>query len=383
MHGPIEYLKQLWSTTSFSTTELSQYARSQLVDETRRGVMSMSLLLLALILFALPVYMQLQLQPVYLYTYLLIAVLSIHIFFSAKKMGDIKVLYLLGVTLLTISATAFISIAHQTSSFSILLFANVVLLFMAVPMVPWGMREASIVIFIIYALLTLSTSGMTTTFGPDTLLVLQFFMIAAAITSMILVARGVHVRKSDLTTRFDLESARAHLYELSFVDPLTGTWNRRFISTALGKLICDYEDQSDEFHYVLFDIDDFKQLNDVHGHDYGDKVLQCIGETFNDNLDNRGYLIRLGGDEFALMLVHEQPHDFVNGLCDMIEKKCTDINRKATVCLSYGLVSAPLDSETTLGALYLKADKAMYRDKVNSKALQQVTHPGKARPVQA
>ncbi len=364
MHGLIEYIKQLWSTTSFGSQELSQYARKELVDETREGVMAMSLLLLGLIISALPVYFKLDLHPVYLYTYLLIAVLSIHIFLSARKMGDLKVLYLLGITLLTLSATAFVSIAHQTSSFSVLLFANIVLLFMAVPMVPWGIREASIVIFIIYALLTLSTGGMTERFGSDTLLVLQFFMIAAALTSIILVARSVRIRKDDICARFDLEKARAHLYELSNVDPLTGAWNRRYLPSAIAQLINDYEDKANSFHYILFDIDNFKILNDTYGHDYGDKVLQCIGEIFTAHLNGNGYFIRLGGDEFALLLVHDKPNDFVSVLFTEIEQKCSAFcDASATVSMSYGLVSAPLCSETTLSALYLRADKAMYKCK--------------------
>lgn len=339
-----------------------------MLDETRKGVMAMSLLLLGLIFAALPLYVELELHPVYLYTYSLLAVLCLHIFFSARKMGDIRILYLLGITLLTISATAFVSIAHQTSSFSVLLFANVVLLFMAVPMVPWGIREASIVIFIIYALLTLSTGGMSTRFGADTLLVLQFFMIAAAMTSIILVARSVRIRKDDLSARFDLEKARAHLYELSNVDPLTGAWNRRFLPTAMTKLVTDFDGKSNLFHYALFDIDDFKKLNDSCGHDFGDKVLKRIGQHFSNALDGNGYLMRFGGDEFALLLVHDDPETFIDDIVLNIEKEfengpdCT-----IPVTMSYGLVSAPLSADITTTALYHRADKSLYKNKKQTK----------------
>ncbi len=371
MYESIKYIKQLWSCTNFGSIELNQYAEEQMLAETRKGVMAMCLLSLVLIIAALPLYFELKLHPIYLYTYLLVAALSIHIFFSARKMGDIKILYLLGITLLTISATAFVSIAHQTSSFSVLLFANVVLLFMIVPMVPWGIREASLVIFIIYSLLTLSTGGMSTRFGTDTLMVLQFFMIAAAITSIILVARSVQIRKEDMSTRFDLEQARAHLYNLSNLDPLTGAWNRRYLPTATIQLINDHEGEADSFHYILFDIDDFKTLNDSYGHDYGDKVLKCIGETFIGHLNNDGCLIRLGGDEFALLLVHDKPNVFVKTVCAEIEQKCREFSTgNATVKMSYGMVSAPLCSDTTLTALYLSADKAMYKSKEKIKSMQ-------------
>ncbi len=73
MHGPIKFIKQLWSTTNFETQELSQYARKELLDETRKGVMAMCMLLLGLIIFALPVYVELNLHPIYLYIYSLLA----------------------------------------------------------------------------------------------------------------------------------------------------------------------------------------------------------------------------------------------------------------------------------------------------------------------
>lgn len=369
MHGPINYIKKLWCTTSLGSQELNQYASRQMLSETRKGVMAMSMLLFGLIFAALPLYVELKLHPVYLYTYLLIAILCIHIFLSARKITDIKTLYLLGITLLTISATAFVSIAHQTSNFSVLLFANVVLLFMAVPMVPWGIREASIVIFVIYALLTLSTSGMSARFGSDTLLVLQFFMIAAAMTSIILVARSVRVRKDDLSTRFDLEQARAHLFELSNVDPLTGAWNRRYLPTATAKLISDFSGRSDSFHYALFDIDEFKLINDHCGHDIGDRVLQCIGSKFADALDGNGYLLRFGGDEFALIFVADDAEKFIDGIIDEIEMHfARDPDCTRPVTMSYGLITAPLSSDVTTTALYHRADKSLYESKRQAKA---------------
>ena len=329
----------------------------------------MSLLLLSLTVFALMIYKQLQVETVYLNTYMLVAMLAIHIYASAIKVDNVKSLHLLGVTLLTISATAFVSIAHQTHTFNTVLFANVILLFMIVPMVPWGVREASAVSLIIYCLLTFSTSSKDSTFGADTLIALQFLMITATITSIVLVARSVSVRKDDLIARYNLEQARAHLYELSNIDPLTGAGNRRFQSIALKKIIDDYKDGKKLLHYALFDINDFKLLNDTYGHDFGDKVLECIGKTFIEQLDKNGYLIRLGGDEFALLLIHNMPEQFIEGVCTLIESKCSMINNSAEVHMSYGIVSSILTSDVDLNELYIRADKAMYENKQDIKSI--------------
>ena len=373
MKEHIKRIKSLWSTIHFADQELTEYANTHLLDETRRGVKSMCMLLFGLIVFAIPVYVELNLSPIYFYTYSLIAVLALHIYFSAHRIDKIRELYLLGITLLTISATAFLSIAHHTSSFSVLLFANIVLLFMAIPMVPWGVREASLVIFIIYALLTLSTGGVPERFGHETLWVLQFFMLAAAITSIAIVARVVRVRKDDISARFDLEKARAHLYELSNVDPLTGAWNRRYLPTAISQLLIDFSGKAEFFHYALFDIDDFKQLNDTYGHDFGDKVLKCFGERFFDVLDGNGYLLRFGGDEFALLFVHDEPENFIDKVLLKIEK---EFDKDRPVKMSYALVSAPLCQDTTLTALYNRADQSLYKNKKQAKtASEEITFP--------
>jgi diguanylate cyclase (GGDEF)-like protein len=361
-----QWLEQFWSTTSFSSKELTDYAAEKLVEETRRGVMVMSLLMLGLILAALLFYMRLGLNPIYVYAYCLVGILAGHVYLSARTMAEIKVLYLLGITLLTISASAFVSIAHQTNSFSILLFANIVLLFMAVPIVPWGLREAGAVILIIYFMFTLSTGGVAERFNSDTLWVLQFLMLAAGVMSIVQVARSVRVRKDDISARFDLEQARAHLYQLSNIDPLTGAWNRRFLTTALARLVDDYGESSQDLHYALFDIDDFKQLNDSGGHEFGDQVLQFIGGKFAESLDGQGHLVRLGGDEFALLLVQKSPHEFIDCILKAITEEFAD-SGNLPVSMSYGLASAPLGADAPLDELYVRADEALYRSKRNRK----------------
>ena len=282
-----------------------------MVEETRRGVMSMSLLLLLLIAAGLVAYAELELGNAYLYGYGLVALLAAHIYFSARSIGDIKVLHLLGITLLTVSATAFVSIAHQTSHVSGLLLANIMLLFMIVPVVPWGLREGTTVVFIIYSSLTLSIGSVIERFDTDTLWTLQFFMGAAAMISLALVARGVGVRKNDISARFDLEQAREHLFRLSNIDPLTGAWNRRYLPQAMDNLVERFGDGVRQFCFAVFDVDDFKILNDTYGHEAGDAVLVCVSEAFTTRLNDNGYFLRLGGDEFALMLVHEDPTAFI------------------------------------------------------------------------
>ena len=360
-------LKHLWSTTAFSALDLCDYAETQMVEETRRGVMSMSLLLLLLIAAGLVAYAELELGNAYLYGYGLVALLAAHIYFSARSIGDIKVLHLLGITLLTVSATAFVSIAHQTSHVSGLLLANIMLLFMIVPVVPWGLREGTTVVFIIYSSLTLSIGSVIERFDTDTLWTLQFFMGAAAMISLALVARGVGVRQNDISARFDLEQAREHLFRLSNIDPLTGTWNRRYLPQAMDNLVERFGDGVRQFCFAVFDVDDFKILNDTYGHEAGDAVLVCVSEAFTTRLNDNGYFLRLGGDEFALMLVHEDPTAFIQAATTDLQSRVQDSFGDDThgpqVNMSVGQATALLQSSASLTQLYKEADAALYEDK--------------------
>ncbi|OMH39843.1 GGDEF domain-containing protein [Desulfurobacterium indicum] len=81
-----------------------------------------------------------------------------------------------------------------------------------------------------------------------------------------------------------------------YTDPLTGIYNRRFME--------DFgEDIVHRFNYLLFvDIDNFKEINDTHGHDTGDEVLKRLGKLFKNLLRNRDIIIRFGGDEFLIAI---------------------------------------------------------------------------------
>lgn len=359
----IQKLKPLWTTTGFELPGLTVYAEKHLVLETRTGLMTMSMLLLILVLAAMGINQELGLGHVYFKTYLLVIVLSCHIFFSARNVNELKTLNMLGITLLILSAVAFVSIAHQTNGFTPLLFSNVLLLFMLVPMIPWGLREGLTVILLIYFMITLSIGGRTDVFPTDTVWYLQFFMLATGLISGTLVAFNTSVRKDDIKARFDLEKAHDRMYRLSNLDPLTGTWNRRFMPTALSMLAERFD--HGVFHYVIFDLDAFKLLNDTHGHDYGDKILLLVSECFSAKLGNNGFLIRIGGDEFVLLAVSDQIDDLLEEIRDTLYQKLAaePVSKNIGFGLSLGRVSTTLADSINLDVLYNQADEILYKIK--------------------
>jgi diguanylate cyclase len=363
MRVTLEKIKQLWSITGFNNRDLSLFAQKQLVTEIQEGLKLMSVLLIILILGAMLFFKQNNPLNSYNVNYFWVLALAVHINISTRIVSEISTLHALGMTLLVISATAYVFIAHQSGSFSPLLLANIVFLFMIIPMIPWGLREAGTVILAIYLLLTLSSLSVKDRFDDESIKILQFFLLATGLTSLLLVIRSTLVRKTEISTHFNLQKAHEDLFSLSNMDPLTGTWNRRYLNTALKRLVDNFHTEVKQFHFVIFDLDNFKRLNDDFGHEFGDRVLQISSAIVQEKLENKGYLIRIGGDEFVILMIDENPEQVLQSCLNKIKAEIKIHNNAAIFSLSFGIVSAPLQTENDLEQLYQQADKSLYINK--------------------
>jgi diguanylate cyclase (GGDEF)-like protein len=92
----------------------------------------------------------------------------------------------------------------------------------------------------------------------------------------------------------------ATLANWAFTDPLTGLANRRAWIDKLPELFARTGSQG----IVLFDLDDFKRVNDLHGHAVGDQVLRATAEAMRNQVRQHDLLARLGGDEFGLLIAN-------------------------------------------------------------------------------
>lgn len=370
MSGLLNSIREVWTVTGFGPPAMRRYAERSLLDETRTGIEIMSFAMLVLVLAGVPMQMELGFSKLYMYGYLAVAALSLHVCVSVRRVGDLAGMHLLAITLLVISATAFVFIAHGTRSFSTLLFANVVLLFMAVPMVPWGAREAVSAIALIYVLLSLSVASVQHRFSAETLLTLQFLMLGAATLSLLLVVRSVNLRRHDLRSRFDLEQAHADLYLLSYRDPLTGAWNRRYMATALEELAASPRADETRFEFIVLDIDRFKALNDTYGHEVGDLMLKAMAKHLAIAVRANGMVFRLGGDEFAVFHVGPGAQAMLASAFAALASDSALIAAigGAPPSVSVGMASAALTATLDLDALYRAADDQLYANKAVRRA---------------
>ncbi|UTW07134.1 GGDEF domain-containing protein [Pseudomonas benzenivorans] len=375
-----EGLKTLWADGRFVGKELSAYAEARMFKQVRDGIMLLGLVALMLLSCGAAFYAWIGLdQPLdqrYVYTFSVLALLALNTIVSSLAVKQTRILYLLAITLLVMSGSAFVLLAHQTGSLNAALLSSVVLLFMVVPLVPWGVREASLVVVLIYLVFTLSTFSVSGRFEEQTLWGLQFLMIGSALITLIVVARNAGVRRQDIESHYLLEQSRQEMELLSFKDPLTGAWNRRFLEHNFAQLLEDLRRRGEPCHLALLDLDDFKGLNDSCGHQAGDLALQRLVRVLQEQLDPTALVIRLGGDEFLLLLAAADPQALLAGCAEALLRDPL-LRRQPSmrpVRFSVGLSALVGSGECNLEQAYRTADQALYSAKRNR------TAPAAARP---
>ena len=365
-----EQIRAVWSSTRYDSTELTRFARPRSLEEARRGLVVMSIVIMAILVVEAAFYVKFALDPMYLYTSAVLVLLSLNMVFSARAVADPKALHLLGITLLVVSGSAFVLLAHYQGNFHPMLFASVAMLFIVVPMMSWGLGEALAVTLLIYLMFTFSTIDAKFDFTDQSLWTLQFIMLGAGAISLLLVVRNVRLRKHDLIAQHDLVVAHDRIVDLSNRDPLTGAWNRRYFDLRFEQFLEKCRKHRNQIQFMLLDVDDFKQINDVCGHESGDKVLKHIGVAFASAIGDNGDLVRMGGDEFAVIFADLDPRVVATrALKVFCELNSTSENiEMARASLSLGVASVPPDIEVGYRQLYKQADIALYRAKCRKDA---------------
>ncbi len=365
----VDTLEEIWSLTNFNRNELTDYAKNLIFLDTRRGIIILCwVMFLMLGSFAI-LYHVLGYTRIYVYSFAILALLSLHMSISARVIRETRVLYLLGTTLLVINGVAMVLLAHQTGGFNSSLFASVVLLFLVMPLVPWGFREALLIVALVYLVFTTSTLSVEGRFDPQNLWILQFVMVGASLTTLVVISRNIIVRRNDIKTQYELELAHDRMELLSLKDPLTGAWNRRFLEQNFADIIDGYQNKKRPIYFAIIDINDFKPINDTYGHDYGDLVLKKLVKHFVKAFIGNEHLIRMGGDEFAVLMSSDDPKRILQQAADelRVDDDLFSASREKQVNLSIGVIEIPLQKKVNLDQIYRFADSIMYQAKQKKK----------------
>jgi diguanylate cyclase (GGDEF)-like protein len=150
---------------------------------------------------------------------------------------------------------------------------------------------------------------------------------------------------------------------------LTGLPNRRSLNETITRELSTISPQNMLAVYML-DLDGFKSVNDLYGHDVGDELLIAVANRLQANLRNSDIVSRLGGDEFVIMssglTTAEQAQELGEKLVRAFDAPCVLSHHVCKVGLTIGYALAPLDERDIFGLLKL-ADGAMYAGKMAGK----------------
>lgn len=152
-------------------------------------------------------------------------------------------------------------------------------------------------------------------------------------------------------------------------DLLTGLPNRRLLMDRLEQEIKQAKRSSQSFSILFMDLDGFKEVNDLLGHDAGDRLLCDVAERLTDCVREADTVARLGGDEFTVLLTGAQQHKDValvaQTIIEILAMPFRIDRRTVEISASIGLSRYPQDASTPRGLLQA-ADKAMYKAKRKS-----------------
>ena len=205
--------------------------------------------------------------------------------------------------------------------------------------------------------------------SPDNLLA------TATLLNIALIIFGWRRYRELQTEISERRRAEALARELAETDPLTGCLNRRSMLTATDNLRAAAHAHGKAVVYCMIDLDNFKQINDMHGHSIGDQTLVELARRIKTLLPTGASLARLGGDEFAFVCEYEpaQPEridDLVIRLFEAMAVPFQHEGRTLDATISIGLATDnPHSDEGRVHAddLMQRADIAMYHAKKQGK----------------
>jgi diguanylate cyclase (GGDEF)-like protein len=167
----------------------------------------------------------------------------------------------------------------------------------------------------------------------------------------------------------EIERSNKHLVELYKTDSLTGVYNKKAIMGFIDSLV--ERKKTMEFSVIMFDIDNFKEVNDTYGHIVGDKCIKSAINIVKSNMRIEDEIGRYGGDEFIIVMA-ETTGVKAYLAADRMRKSIEETS-DPHFTISAGVASYPSDATTTKD-LISAADRALYTSKENGR--NRVTHIG-------
>lgn len=148
-------------------------------------------------------------------------------------------------------------------------------------------------------------------------------------------------------------------------DVLTGATTRNYYNLLLQREVERSRRYKRPLSLIVIDFDGFKHINDTHGHDYGDYVLQTISESIMGSIRETDVFSRIGGDEFVV-ITPETTSDEAVKLCEKLCQIVSETRLKKGVKITVSMGVAELQSGESIDSFFIRADQALYEAKATN-----------------
>jgi diguanylate cyclase (GGDEF)-like protein len=166
----------------------------------------------------------------------------------------------------------------------------------------------------------------------------------------------------DITQR---KSRESELRKRALLDPLCQLGNRTAFEVSLAQTMKQAKQSNKSFALIMLDIDHFKEINDQHGHDVGDRALVQVAERMRSTLRGDDQIFRIGGDEFVVILSNPMPKEKLGEIAARLvlafRTPILQLKKPLTATISAGLVAWRNEEDSM--ELLKRADEALYRAK--------------------
>ena len=298
--------------------------------------------------------------------------LSLHI--AARRVADLTAIRLLSMLAYIVYGVTASVVMWLASEMRVITFSGHQHIVMSMLFLPFALPEA-----ILCGLAVAGTYALSLAYALPSELdftwqghVSSLFFLTALIVVLNFLQNQARRRAFDVS--FDMAISATQGATLSNLDEVTGGYNRRHLMNMLELELERMKRFAQPLGIVMFDLDNFKRVNDTNGHVAGDEVLRQVCAAASDTLRSNDTIARYGGDEFVLVLpgadadsAQQTAHRVRAQVLDSLKEHFPLDSLESQVTLSLGAVSISPEKPLGLEAVIERADEQLYQAKRTGK----------------